>query len=175
MQTPARLQFTIGLLGAGLLVSCAIEKDGPHLTAASRRPHRIEKVRTTAYSGGEGSGHRNAGGVKLGSGRRVESAASDWSRYPLGTRFQIVGTKGVFEIDDYGSALVGTDTIDLHKPNRAAIRHWGVRRVDIDVLQWGSDEQSLKVLRPRRRVPIVKRMIAALEAKNRTALPLRPF
>jgi hypothetical protein len=91
------------------------------------------------------------------------SAASDWSRFPLGTRFQIVGTSDRYVIDDYGGALVGTNTIDLYKTSRAAMRRWGVRRVDIDILEWGSKEQSLKVLAPRRKHRIIRRMIAGLE------------
>ena len=47
----------------------------------------------------------------------VRSAAADWSRYPVGTRFRIVGKPYEYVIDDYGSALVGTDTIDLYKPS----------------------------------------------------------
>ena len=46
------------------------------------------------------------------------SAAADWSRFPLGTRFQIVGTQDRYVIDDYGGALVGTNTIDLYKTSR---------------------------------------------------------
>jgi hypothetical protein len=91
------------------------------------------------------------------------SAASDWSRFPLGTRFQIVGTSERYMIDDYGGALVGTNTIDLYKTSRAAMRRWGVRRVDIDILEWGSKERSLKVLTPRRKHRIIRRMIADLE------------
>ena len=57
--------------------------------------------------------------------------------------------RNCYVIDDYGSALVGTNTIDLYKTNRLAMRRWGVRRVDIDILEWGSKQQSLKVLAPR--------------------------
>ena len=99
------------------------------------------------------------------------SAASDWSRYPLGTRFRIVGTEEEYVIDDYGPALVGTNTIDLYKPTRLAMRQWGVRHVDIEVLQWGSTEQSLKVLGPRKKHSAVRRMILALE-KNVASGPL---
>lgn len=126
---------------------------------------RIEKVRTTAYTHSEGSGGRNALGRRL-SGQRIKSAASDWSRFPLGTHFRVAGTNEEFMIDDYGGALIGTNTIDLYKPSHGAMRKWGVRRVDIEILQWGSDEQSLKVLQPRRRVRIVRRMIAGLQNKK---------
>jgi 7,8-dihydro-6-hydroxymethylpterin-pyrophosphokinase len=46
------------------------------------------------------------------------------------------------------------------------MRRWGVRHVDIDILQWGSEEQSLKVLAPRSKHHCVQRMISALEKKQ---------
>jgi 3D (Asp-Asp-Asp) domain-containing protein len=123
-------------------------------------------VRTTAYSDHEGgSGAQNAVGTYL-SGRHVLSAASDWSRYPLGTRFRLVDTSEEYIIDDYGNALVGTDTIDLYKTTRSDVRKWGVRYVDIDILQWGSEEESLKVLAPRCKHNCVRKMVAALEKKR---------
>ena len=61
--------------------------------------------------------------------------------------------------DDYGSALIGTGTIDLYKTNRFAMNRWGVRSVDIDVLQWGSLEKSLAMLAPRKGSPRVRQMI----------------
>ena len=124
----------------------------------------MHQVRTTAYSHGERGGRHNAVGTYL-SGRHVMSAASDWSRYPLGTRFRIVDTNEEYVIDDYGTALVGTNTIDLYKPSRLEMKRWGVRNVDIDILQWGSDEQSLKVLTPRAKHPQVRQMIASLHKK----------
>jgi 3D (Asp-Asp-Asp) domain-containing protein len=122
-------------------------------------------VRTTAYSRGEDGGKRNAVGRKLSRGKCC-SAASDWSRFPLGTRFRIVGTNEEYIIDDYGTALIGTNTIDLYQHTRLEMRRWGVRHVDIDILEWGSDSDSLKVLKPRARHRSVKRMIAALEKKS---------
>ena len=94
------------------------------------------------------------------------SAAADWSRFPLGTRFQIVGTQERYIIDDYGAALVGTNTIDLYKASRREMRSWGVRRVDIDILEWGSKQRSLDVLAPRKRNGLVRRMIAGIEANK---------
>jgi hypothetical protein len=94
------------------------------------------------------------------------SAAADWSRFPLGTRFQIVGTQDHYVIDDYGGALVGTNTIDLYKTSRRAVRVWGVRRVDIEILEWGSKQQSLKVLSPRKKNALVRRMIVAIESNK---------
>jgi len=129
------------------VVGCATQSK-PTLTTTTGR--RVPKVRTTAYTQHEGgSGAHNAVGTYL-SGRHVLSAASDWSRYPLGTRFRLVDTSEEYVIDDYGNALVGTDTIDLYKNSRSEVRNWGVRYLDIDILQWGSDEVSLIVLNPRR-------------------------
>ena len=153
----------------GVLACAAASCESPQSTQGPQmRPatitgaRRIANVRTTAYTHTETGGRRNAVGQRL-SGSNVMSAASDWSRYPLGTRFQIVGTSDRYEIDDYGGALIGTNTIDLYKTSRSAMRAWGVRHVDIDVLQWGSKEQSLKVLNPRRKNRLIRRMIAGLE------------
>jgi hypothetical protein len=38
--------------------------------------------------------------------------------------------------------------------------------VDIDILEWGSEEQSLKVLAPRCKHRCVRQMVAALEKKK---------
>ncbi|MEY2561189.1 MAG: hypothetical protein QOG51_1604 [Verrucomicrobiota bacterium] len=136
---------------------------GPQMRPATiTGARRIANVRTTAYTHTEKGGRRNAIGVRL-SGSSVMSAAADWSRFPLGTRFQIVGTTDRYVIDDYGGALIGTNTIDLYKTSRAAMRQWGVRHVDIDVLEWGSKTQSLKVLEPRKRNRLIRRMIAGLQ------------
>jgi len=141
-----------------LVVGCATQ---PKLTTVRRMP----KVRTTAYTHTERGGAHNALGTYL-SGRHVMSAASDWSRFPLGTRFRIATTNEEYMIDDYGMALVGTDTIDLYKSSRLDMRHWGVRYVDIDILQWGSEERSLKVLAPRCKNHCVRQMVSALEKKR---------
>ena len=98
------------------------------------------------------------------------SAASDWSRFPLGTRFRIVATKEEYVIDDYGTALVGTNTIDLYKPSKLQMKRWGVRNVDIDILKWGSEEMSLKILSPRAKHKQVRQMIAALQKKAPTRI-----
>jgi 3D (Asp-Asp-Asp) domain-containing protein len=159
------LNLTLAGGVACFIVGCATQ---PQATLTSGK--RIPNVRTTAYTHLEGgSGHRNALGQYL-SGRHVMSAASDWSRYPLGTRFRVADTAEEYVIDDYGGALIGTDTIDLYKPTRLEVKRWGVRHVDIDILQWGSEEQSLKVLAPRSKHQRVRRMISALEKKKAKTL-----
>ncbi len=119
----------------------------------------------TAYTNKEKGGRKNALGMYL-SGHHVMSAAADWSRFPLGTRFRICSTREEFIIDDYGTALVGTNTIDLYKPSKLEMKRWGVRNVDIDVLQWGSEEKSLQVLGPRMKHAQVQKMVASLQKKN---------
>ena len=161
MQMRTCLDLTLAGAAACLVVGCATQSK-PTLTSGRRMPH----VRTTAYTQHEGgSGAHNALGEYL-SGRHVMSAASDWSHFPLGTRFRLAETSEEYVIDDYGNALIGTDTIDLFKPSRSEMRQWGVRYVDIDILQWGSEEQSLKVLAPRRKHHCVRQMVAALEKKK---------
>jgi 3D (Asp-Asp-Asp) domain-containing protein len=164
LQRPLLLRLTLACLLAGFLGSCATQ---PVASRNKAKPRRMN-VRTTAYCTSErsGGGKHNAVGTYL-SGRNVISAASDWSRFPLGTRFRLVGTNQEYVIDDYGSALIGTNTIDLFTNSRLEMKRWGVRHVDIDILQWGSDEQSLKILAPRAKHKKVRRMLVALNSKKR--------
>ena len=125
-------------------------------------------VRTTAYTAAEPGGRHDACGRLLTTGA-IHSAAADWSRYPVGTRFQIVETGEVCEIDDYGSALVGTDTIDLYKDSNRQMRTWGVRMVHIQILVWGSPRRSLEILAPRARFSHVRPMVVALRQQTQGA------
>ena len=162
------IKFAIGALLACSLVGCAEQasvKPTASSVSAGSGSHPRHTVRTTAYTHTERGGRHNAIGSRL-SSNRVMSAASDWSVYPLGTKFRIVGTNENYVIDDYGTALVGTNTIDLYKPSRLEMRRWGVRRVDIDILQWGSAQESLRVLTPRAKHRQVQKMILALRRKS---------
>src|SRR5205085_9097851 len=142
-----------------------VQKPLAAIEAANSHLGRMPNVRTTAYTRVEKGGRRNALGTYL-SGRHVISAASDWSRFPLGTRFRIVSTREEFIIDDYGTAFVGTNTIELYKPTKLEMKRWGVRNVDIDILQWGSEQKSVAVLGPRARHPQVEPMLTALQNKK---------
>jgi 3D (Asp-Asp-Asp) domain-containing protein len=121
-------------------------------SASTPAGQRIHDVRTTAYTHTEsdhivhGTGSAAGGQLKYG---KVRSAAADWSVYPVGTVFQIEGDSSLYEVDDYGSALVGTETIDIYKPCAATMNEWGVRHVNINVIRWGSFEKSLAILKPR--------------------------
>lgn len=148
----------IGSLGASC--ACPTAKIASN-SRATPKPQRITHVRTTAYTHTEPGGRHNAIGSQL-SNKEVKSAAADWSRWPLGTKFRVVETDEIFRIDDYGSALIGTGTIDLYKSNRLAMKKWGVRSVDIDVIEWGSREKSLEVLSSRKGRK-VRAMVLALQ------------
>ncbi len=128
-------------------------------TNLTKHPKTL-RVRTTAYTG-----RRNAIGKPVSLGP-VISAAADWSRFPLGTRFRIRQTGKTYVVDDYGSALVGTETIDLLTSSVSVARRWGVRWVDIEILEWGSPRRSLEVLTPRAHVRHVRPMLAALRAQS---------
>ena len=94
---------------------------------------------------------------------RIGSAAADWSRWPAGTVFRVVETGEVFQVDDYGKALAGTNTIDLYKPTRAEMNKWGVRHVTIENIIWGDVDKSLAILRGRSKYAHVRKMIAGIE------------
>ncbi len=129
----------------------------------------IQGVRTTAYTHTEGDhleyGARTAAGTKLLHGQ-IRSAAADWSVYPVGTVFQIQGDSSLYIVDDYGSALVGTRTIDLYKPTTSSMNQWGTRKVNIRILKWGSFVRSLAILKPRAyKASHVREMVSRLSVR----------
>ncbi len=119
-----------------------------NLTPVSGTTRRV--VRTTAYTHTEADhqeyGRSNAIGTTLKASRSHNSAAADWSRFPVGTVFRILGDKTIYVIEDYGRALVGTDTIDIYRPNRSAMKQWGVRHVEIEILKYGCFDESRTIL-----------------------------
>jgi 3D (Asp-Asp-Asp) domain-containing protein len=144
-----------------------LEAPRPPLKAATLTPGRQMTVRTTAYCHDESDhiafGARSALGTPLKFGN-IRSAAADWSRYPVGTRFRIKDQPNVtYIVDDYGSALVGTGTIDIYKPTRGQMDAWGVRHVDIEVIQWGSYERSMEIMQDRMQWPHVRQMVRGIQ------------
>jgi 3D (Asp-Asp-Asp) domain-containing protein len=153
----------IGLLFAG----CATRSLPKYEKPLARS--EFQTVRTTAYTHTEADhrkyGKKNALGTRLQFGA-IRSAAADWSRYPAGTVFRVQETGNLYRVDDYGWALTGTNTIDLYKPSRAAMNRWGVRRVNIQILNWGDPNRSLSILRPRSKHKHVRTMISQLEDRR---------
>ena len=125
----------------------------------------VQRVRTTAYTHSESDhlqyGAQSACGTPLQYGS-IHSAAADWSRWPNGTMFRIQETGEVCQVDDYGWALAGTNTIDLYKPDRSSMNGWGVRRVNIEILQWGDAWASYRILKPRSGYAHIRRMLAEI-------------
>ena len=130
---------------------------------------RHRYVRTTAYTHNESDhlqfGATNALGTPLRFTHRVRSAAADWAAYPVGTVFKIKGLPYLFVVDDYGSALVGTQTIDLYMPNGAWMKAWGMRKVEVSVVKWGDFQQSMNLLSKRMRHPHCRRMYAEIQRR----------
>lgn len=144
----------------------------PRTPVENRPTNQIMMVRTTAYTHSESDhlqyGRQSAAGTTLKYGSQVRSAAADWSKYPLGTRFKIEGLPYEYVVDDYGSALVGTETIDIYKPEKGTMNTWGVRNVPIKVIEWGSFEESRKILDERKHVrhaDHVREMLHEIEEK----------
>ena len=125
---------------------------------------RQRVVRTTAYTCSEDDhliyGSKNAAGTPLRYTNSVRSAAADWSFYPVGTTFRIKGLPYLYVVDDYGSALTGTGTIDLYKPSKQVMNLWGRRNVEITIVRWGSFKRSAEILKGRTRFPHCARMLA---------------
>jgi 3D (Asp-Asp-Asp) domain-containing protein len=152
-----------------LVASCALDDFHNKTAASTKGSSKTVRVRTTAYTHSE-SGHRrygrsNAVGSRLAMGG-LNSAAADWSRFPLGTKFKVIGQDQLYIVDDYGSALVGKNTIDLYMPTRTMMNRWGSRDVTIELLELGSYKDSLKILRPRCRASYIRRMVAVLQSKT---------
>ncbi|MDP0490070.1 MAG: 3D domain-containing protein [Verrucomicrobiota bacterium JB023] len=131
-------------------------------------------VRATAYSHMQNEpgapGRMNAAGGILKYGN-VRSVAADWSRYPLGTTFKIKGLPHLYVVDDYGSALTNTNTIDMFHPTLAGIKRWGVRNLEIDIVKMGSYERSLALLKGRQGYWHCKDMYDNAIAKVKAAGP----
>ena len=168
---PAAMRQILCPLFALLLVGCAVSHEPKPFSAvsATRPLHRGERlmVRTTAYTQTEPGGWANGIGGRLRYNMTNSSAASDWSWLPVGTRFRMCCTGRTYVIEDYGSALVGRRTIDLFCPSRGLMRQWGMRHVEIEILEWGSPRRSLEVLGDRRRHPQVRAMVASLTQQAR--------
>jgi len=134
---------------------------------------RTRYVRTTAYSHMENEpgayGRKNAAGTTLKYGK-VRSAAADWSVYPLGTKFRVKGQPYTYVVDDYGSALVGTNTIDIFKPSLSSMRKWGTRKTEITVIQWGSYDRSIALLKGRTKYKHCRKMYYGCIAKKKSGL-----
>jgi hypothetical protein len=72
-------------------------------------------------------------------------------------------TGRTYVVEDYGSGLIGKKTIDLYMPSMAMMRAWGVREVNIEVLEWGSRAMSKILLSNRTGGASARKMLSALD------------
>lgn len=173
MMMNKRIVLLSGVIGISLFgVSCSTTSNFTDNGSKEKSSPTTRTVRTTAYCHLEADslpyGKKNAVGTQLKYGK-VRSAAADWSRYPVGTVFKIKGEPYLYEVDDYGSALVGTNTIDLYKPNTTAMRAWGVRHVPVEVLKWGSFSKSAEILKDRTHYGHVRKMYHSVQRRRTTS------
>ncbi len=103
---------------------------------------------------------------------QIGSAAADWSRWPAGTVFRLISTGQVYRVDDYGWALAGRNTIDLYMPSRHEMNSWGARVENIQVLQWGDSNASLRMLQAHQGYRHIRRMVLELEGNDAAAASL---
>jgi 3D (Asp-Asp-Asp) domain-containing protein len=127
-------------------------------------------VRTTAYTCSEDDhliyGSKNATGTQLRYTDKVRSAAADWSFYPVGTTFRIKGLPYLYVVDDYGSALTGTGTVDIYKPSKEIMNQWGRRNVELTIVQWGSFNRSAELLSQRTGYSHCRSMLANIRRQQ---------
>jgi 3D (Asp-Asp-Asp) domain-containing protein len=131
---------------------------------------RFVAAKASAYSSGAADNAQWVGRTAIGTSLRsgaINSAASDWSKFPLGTKFRVVETGKIYQVDDYGSAMVGKMKVDLFTPSTKAMDKWGVRNVTLEILEWGDRQKSLALLlgRSSQRYSHIRKMIASLRAE----------
>ena len=157
-------QFAANVSSSALVKAAVSKPKDKHSMPVYSFGERQRIVRTTAYTCSEDDhivyGSKNAIGTNLRYSDKVRSAAADWSFYPVGTVFRVKGMPQLFVVDDYGSALTGTGTIDMYMPSKAHMNAWGRRNVEISVVQWGSFKQSAEILSSRKKFSHCARMLA---------------
>jgi 3D (Asp-Asp-Asp) domain-containing protein len=127
------------------LCSCAVDKGVDYI------PKKVD-IRTTAYCSSESDHIKYGNKSALGTTLKKGTIAADISVFPIGTKLKI--DNNVYEVADYGSALVKSETsiptVDIYTVNRSSMNRWGVRYFDgVDVIEWGSYDKSLKLLSDR--------------------------
>lgn len=159
-----RESFNLPPASTTAVSACAGKPRDKHSMPVYAFSDRNRIVRTTAYTCSECDhliyGSKNATGTYLRYTDRVRSAAADWSFYPVGTTFRIKGLPYLYVIDDYGSALTGTGTIDIYKPSKEIMGQWGSRNVEISIVQWGSMTRSAELLSGRTQFAHCKTMLS---------------
>jgi 3D (Asp-Asp-Asp) domain-containing protein len=156
--------YAVPAPSSDIVAACASKPRDRHSMPVYTFSERRRVVRTTAYTCSEDDhliyGSKNATGTPLRYTNRIRSAAADWSFYPVGTTFRIKGLPYLYVVDDYGSALTGTGTVDIYKPTKEIMNLWGRRNVEINIVQWGSFTRSAEILSQRTKFDHCRQMLA---------------
>jgi 3D (Asp-Asp-Asp) domain-containing protein len=129
----------------------------------------VKVLKTTAYTHTEADHTRYK--KKAATGETLvanHSAAADWSIFPVGTVLRIDNHK--YEISDYGSALVKRSgeipVVDIYQPSRYAMNKYGSKYVNnVEVVKWGSYQESAEILRARLNYPHCRTMYNRIQTK----------
>lgn len=160
----SRESFSVPAPSSSTVSAAASKPRDKHSMPVYAFSDRTRLVRTTAYTSTESDhliyGDKNATGTTLRYSNRVRSAAADWSFYPVGTTFRIKGLPYLYVVDDYGSALTGTGTVDIYKPTKEVMNQWGTRNVELTIVQWGSFTRSAQLLSQRDKYGHCKQMLS---------------
>lgn len=145
------------------LVSCS----GLQMPNIIPSPQRILPAKLTAYTHTESDHRKYKKKTAIGTTLRQGVIATDWSVFPLGSILEIEGFNYV--VEDYGSALVKGEgvkpVIDIYKPSKSAMRKFGAKQSEIKVVQWGSLEESAKVLKDRIKFKHCRQMYNRIQEK----------
>jgi len=159
-----RESFALPAVSSTAVAAAAGKPRDKHSMPVYAFSDRNRIVRTTAYTSTESDhliyGDKNATGTQLRYNDRVRSAAADWSFYPVGTTFRIKGLPYLYVVDDYGSALLGTGTVDIYTPTKDIMGLWATRNVEMNVVQWGSMTRSAELLSQRTGYDHCRKMLA---------------
>ena len=159
-----RESFALPSVSSQAVASAAGKPRDKHKMPVYAFADRNRIVRTTAYTSSESDhliyGDKNATGTTLRYNDKVRSAAADWSFYPVGTTFRIKGLPYLYVVDDYGSALLGTGTVDIYTPTKDVMNQWATRTVELTVVQWGSMNRSAELLSQRTGYGHCRQMLA---------------
>lgn len=103
----------------------------------------------------------------------IGSAAADWARWPVGTTFRVLSTGQTYRVDDTGWALAGRNTIDLYMSSTRDMNEWGTRHEKIQVIKWGDEEESARLLAARQDYKHARRMLLELSGRYQEAAQLQ--
>ena len=118
-------------------------------------------------------GAKRAVAVKKPKAPVIGSAAADWARWPVGTTFRVLSTGQVYRVDDTGWALAGRNTIDLYMASTRDMNAWGTRAEKIQVLKWGDEQESARLLAARQDYKHARRMLLELSGRYDEAAQLQ--